>query len=101
GFATFGSFRPWPTYQYTIEHSIYVDASARGKGIASQLLQHLIVEAKAKGYRTLVAGIDASNEASIKLHQKFNFKHAGTLTNVGYKFDYWLDLAFYELDLKD
>ncbi|HCZ7839334.1 TPA: N-acetyltransferase [Staphylococcus aureus] len=101
GFATFGSFRPWPAYQYTIEHSIYVDASARGKGIASQLLQHLIVEAKAKGYSTLVAGIDASNEASIKLHQKFNFKHAGTLTNVGYKFDYWLDLAFYELDLKD
>ncbi|KAI67873.1 GNAT family N-acetyltransferase [Staphylococcus aureus] len=101
GFATFGSFRPWPAYQYTIEHSIYVDASARGKGIASQLLQHLIVEAKAKGYRTLVAGIDASNEASIKLHQKFNFKHASTLTNVGYKFDYWLDLAFYELDLKD
>ncbi|HHR7575350.1 TPA: N-acetyltransferase family protein [Staphylococcus aureus] len=101
GFATFGSFRPWPAYQYTIEHSIYVDASARGKGIASQLLQHLIVEAKAKGYRTLVAGIDASNEASIKLHQKFNFKHAGTLTNMGYKFDYWLDLAFYELDLKD
>ncbi len=101
GFATFGSFRPWPAYQYTIEHSIYVDASARGKGIASQLLQHLIVEAKAKGYRTLVAGIDASNEASIKLHQKFNFKHAGTLTNVSYKFDYWLDLAFYELDLKD
>lgn len=101
GFATFGSFRPWPAYQYTIEHSIYVDASARGKGIASQLLQHLIVEAKAKGYRTLVAGIDASNEASIKLHQKFNFKHAGTLTNAGYKFDYWLDLAFYELDLKD
>ncbi|HEN4133698.1 TPA: N-acetyltransferase [Staphylococcus aureus] len=101
GFATFGSFRPWSAYQYTIEHSIYVDASARGKGIASQLLQRLIVEAKAKGYRTLVAGIDASNEASIKLHQKFNFKHAGTLTNVGYKFDYWLDLAFYELDLKD
>ncbi|HDA6770029.1 TPA: N-acetyltransferase [Staphylococcus aureus] len=100
-FATFGSFRPWPAYLYTIEHSIYVDASARGKGIASQLLQRLIAEAKAKGYRTLVAGIDASNEASIKLHQKFNFKHAGTLTNVGFKFNRWLDLAFYELDLKD
>ncbi len=101
GFATFGSFRPWLAYQYTIEHSIYVDASARGKGIASQLLQRLIVEAKAKGYRTLVAGIDASNEASIKLHQKFAFKHAGTLTNVGFKFNQWLDLAFYELDLQD
>ncbi|HDD0959795.1 TPA: N-acetyltransferase family protein [Staphylococcus aureus] len=101
GFATFGSFRPWPAYLYTIEHSIYVDASARGKGIASQLLHHLIVEAKAKGYRALVAGIDASNKASIQLHQKFAFKHAGTLTNVGFKFNRWLDLAFYELDLQD
>ena len=88
GFATFGSFRPWPAYLYTIEHSIYVDASARGKGIA-------------RGYRALVAGIDASNKASIQLHQKFAFKHAGTLTNVGFKFNQWLDLAFYELDLQD
>ena len=96
-----GSFRPWPAYLYTIEHSIYVDASARGKGIASQLLQRLIAEAKAKGYRALVAGIDASNKASIQLHQKFAFKHAGTLTNVGFKFNQWLDLAFYELDLQD
>ncbi|HDI6914726.1 TPA: GNAT family N-acetyltransferase, partial [Staphylococcus aureus] len=61
----------------------------------------LIVEAKAKGYRALVAGIDASNKASIQLHQKFAFKHAGTLTNVGFKFNQWLDLAFYELDLQD
>ncbi len=48
-----------PIYNQT---SIYVDASARGKGIASQLLHHLIVNTKAKGYRALVAGIDASNK---------------------------------------
>uniref|UniRef100_UPI000A4417E0 GNAT family N-acetyltransferase n=1 Tax=Staphylococcus aureus TaxID=1280 RepID=UPI000A4417E0 len=86
--------RPWPAYLYTIEHSIYVDASARGKGIASQLLQHLIAEAKAKGYRALVAGIEASNKESIQLHQKFTFKHACTLTNVGFKFNKWLVLEF-------
>ena len=59
-----------------------------------QLLQHLIEDARSRNYRTIVAGIDASNDSSIKLHEKFNFKHSGTIQNVGYKFDRWLDLAF-------
>ena len=101
GFATYGQFRNWPAYLYSIEHSIYVDKSNRGKGIASQLLQHLIEDARSRNYRTIVAGIDASNDSSIKLHEKFNFKHAGTIQNVGYKFDRWLDLAFYQYNLHD
>lgn len=48
-----------------------------------------------------MAGIDASNEGSIKLHEKFGFTHAGTIKNVGYKFERWLDLAFYQYDLFD
>ena len=75
GFATYGQFRNWPAYLYSIEHLIYVDKSNQGKGIASQLLQHLIEDARTRNYRTIVAGIDASND-SIKLHEKFNFKHA-------------------------
>ena len=81
-FCTYGQFRNWPAYLYSIEHSIYVDKSNRGKGIASQLLQHLIEDARTRNYR-IVAGIDASNDSSIKLHEKFNFKH-GTIQNVGY-----------------
>ncbi|EHJ08152.1 GNAT family N-acetyltransferase [Staphylococcus simiae] len=99
GFATYGPFRNWPAYQYTVEHSIYVDPTAKGQGIASKLLQHLIQYATNAGYRMMIAGIDASNEASINLHHKFNFDYAGTLSHVGYKFDRWLDLAFYQLDL--
>ena len=99
GYATYGSFRDWPAYLYSIEHSIYVDPKYRGQGIASQLLTTLIQHAKDNNYRTIVAGIDASNEGSIQLHKKFNFTHAGTITNVGYKFERWLDLAFYQLDL--
>lgn len=99
GFATYGQFRNWPAYLYSIEHSIYVDKDYRGKGIASQLLSHLIEDAKQRNYRTIVAGIDASNEGSIKLHEKFGFTHAGTIKNVGYKFERWLDLAFYQYDL--
>lgn len=99
GFATYGQFRNWPAYLYSIEHSIYVNKDYRGRGVASHLLEHLIDDAKHRQYRTIVAGIDASNEASIKLHEKFNFKHAGTIENVGYKFERWLDLAFYQYDL--
>lgn len=99
GFATYGSFRDWPAYQYSIEHSIYVNKHHRGKGIASKLLAEIIQTARNNGYKTLVAGIDATNDYSIYLHKKFKFKHSGTIQNVGYKFDTWLDLAFYQLDL--
>jgi L-amino acid N-acyltransferase YncA len=101
GFATYGSFRDWPAYQYTIEHSIYVDKNYRGNGIAQKLLTELLTDVKAKGYKTIVAGIDATNDKSIHLHKKFNFTYSGTITNVGYKFDQWLDLAFYQLDLTE
>lgn len=100
GFATYGSFRDWPAYLYTIEHSIYVSPHFQGQGIASQLLDTLINYAKDHHYQTIVAGIDAHNAASIALHEKFGFTHAGTLSKVGYKFDQWLDLAFYQLQLK-
>ncbi|MBF7016229.1 GNAT family N-acetyltransferase [Staphylococcus durrellii] len=99
GFATYGSFRDWPAYQYTIEHSIYVAKAYRGNGIAQALLSELIKDTKDKGYKTIVAGIDATNDNSIHLHRKFNFTYSGTITDVGYKFNKWLDLAFYQLDL--
>lgn len=100
GFATYGTFREWPAYQYTIEHSIYVSTQYRRKGVASKLLMHLIEDAKKKGYQTIVAGIDASNKGSILLHERHGFVEAGVLRQVGYKFDRWLDLAFYQLQLK-
>ncbi|MBU0438412.1 N-acetyltransferase [Staphylococcus succinus] len=100
-FATYGSFRDWPAYQYSIEHSIYVNKHHRGKGIASLLLAEIIQTARDHGYKTLVAGIDATNDYSIYLHKKFKFTHSGTIHNVGYKFNKWLDLAFYQLDLSN
>ncbi|MEE1132048.1 MAG: N-acetyltransferase family protein [Caryophanon sp.] len=99
GFATFGHFRTWPAYKYSAEHSIYVDGRYRKKGIGSQLLRAIIDEASAREVKTLIGGIDAANEKSIALHKKFGFTHSGTITNAGYKFESWLDLAFYQLDL--
>jgi len=94
GFASYGSFRPWEGYKHTVEHSVYVDASARGKGVGRVLLAALIDHATAAGKHVMVAGIDASNAVSIRLHEAQGFVGVGTLTQVGRKFDRWLDLLF-------
>ncbi|GIO23816.1 GNAT family N-acetyltransferase [Oceanobacillus sp. J11TS1] len=100
GFATFGPFRDWPAFKYSIEHSIYVDKKYRKKGIASSLMKEIIAIARAREYMTMVAGIDAANEQSIAMHEKFGFIHAGTIKKAGFKFSQWRDLAFYQLKLK-
>ncbi|MDI2585806.1 GNAT family N-acetyltransferase [Psychrobacillus sp. NEAU-3TGS] len=99
GFATFGPFRPWPAYKYSIEHSIYVNKEYRKKGIGSSLLKEIISIAKEREYKTLIAGIDATNEKSIALHKNLGFVHSGTIEKAGFKFDRWLDLAFFQLEL--
>jgi phosphinothricin acetyltransferase len=99
GFATFGPFREWPAYKYTIEHSIYVHKDYRNHGIATKLMKEIIKIAEKSEYATLVAGIDAANEVSIKMHEKIGFKYSGTVTKAGFKFGKWLDLAFYQLNL--
>ncbi|MFJ8235714.1 GNAT family N-acetyltransferase [Ureibacillus sp. NPDC094379] len=99
GFATFGPFRAWPAYKYSIEHSIYVDKNYRKKGIGTALLKELIAIAKEREYMTLIAGIDAQNEKSIDMHKNFGFVYSGTIKKAGFKFNRWLDLAFYQLEL--
>lgn len=100
GFATFGSFRPWPAYKYTIEHSVYVRKDKRGKRIGTALLQELIKIANLQGYATMVAGIDSTNEGSKLMHEKLGFSHCGTIRKAGYKFGKWLDLSFYQYHLE-
>lgn len=94
GFASYGSFRAWMGYRFTVEHSVYVAEAARRQGIASALVSAVMDAARAQGLHTMVAGIDAANEGSIALHRKLGFENAGVLRQVGFKFDRWLDLAF-------
>ena len=100
GFGTFGIFRPWEAYRFCIEHSIYVDKNTRGKGVGKQLLSELITLANQRGFHTMIAGVDATNEASIRFHKKFGFREVGRFKEVGFKFDKWLDLLFLQLFLK-
>jgi phosphinothricin acetyltransferase len=100
GFATYGAFRAWPAYKYSVEHSVYVHRDHRRKGVARALLTHLIGSAEEQDLHVMVAGIDAANSASIALHEQLGFQYAGTIHHAGFKFGRWLDLVFYELRLQ-
>jgi phosphinothricin acetyltransferase len=101
GFASFADFRSWPGYRYTVEHSVHVRVDARGRGIGPALMRVLLDRAAALGKHMMVAGVDAENLASLRLHERLGFQRAGTLHQVGCKFGRWLDLAFLERRLDD
>ncbi|MEI8044903.1 MAG: N-acetyltransferase family protein, partial [Verrucomicrobiota bacterium] len=98
-FASYGSFRAWPAYKYSVEHSIYVDARFRRRGVGRRLLEALIAAAREQDYHALIGAIDAENQASLALHERLGFTHCGTIRQVGFKFGRWLDLSFYQLIL--
>ena len=97
GLSSIGPFRNWAGYKYTVENSVYVDAAQRGKGIGKLLMPPIIAAAKGLGMHAIVSGIDASNDASIRLHQSFGFVEVAHFNEVGFKFGRWLDLKFLQL----
>jgi L-amino acid N-acyltransferase YncA len=99
GLSSIGTFRAWAAYKYSVENSVYVAAEARGKGIAKLLIPPLIEAAKNLGMHTVIASIDASNEASLRLHKSFGFEEVAHFKEVGWKFGRWLDLKFLQLIL--
>lgn len=99
GFSSIGPFRAWAAYKFTVENSVYVAADQRGRGIGRLLLMPLVAAARELHLHTIVAGIDAGNEASLKLHQSFGFEEVAHFRQVGYKFGRWLDLKFLQLIL--
>lgn len=103
GFASYGQFRTWPAYKYSVEHSLYVAAGQRGRGIGKALLAGIIEQARRQQYHNVIGGIDAENATSIALHERFGFERCGLVRHAGFKFGRWLDLAFYQklLDTPD
>ena len=99
GYGSYGPFRPWPAYLHSVENSLYVAPERRGQGIGSLLLPALIRRAADRGLHTMIAGIDATNQASLRLHAKFGFERLAQFREVGWKFERWLDLAFLQLML--
>ncbi|MCS4276638.1 phosphinothricin acetyltransferase [Mycetocola sp. BIGb0189] len=94
---------PWSdksAFRYTVEHSIYLDPAAAGQGLGSLLLGALLDASAAAGLRQMIAVItDEGTEASLALHRRFGFTDAGALARVGYKFDRWVGVRFFQREI--
>ena len=99
GFGTFGEFRAPPCYQHSVEHSVHVRADCRGLGLGRKLVIELMSLAAAMHKHVMIAGIDADNEVSIKLHESLGFINVAHFHEVGFKFGRWLDLVFLQCRL--
>jgi L-amino acid N-acyltransferase YncA len=99
GYASFGDFRAFDGYRLTVEHSVYVRADARGRGLGRTLLSALVERARDLGKHAMIGAIEAGNAPSIRLHQELGFVQVGLMPQVGMKFGRWLDLALLQLTL--
>ena len=85
GYAYAGAYRPRPAYRFTVENSVYLQPSIHRRGVGLQLLQRLIAECEARGYRQMIAVIgDSANAGSIGVHTKCGFQMIGTHPDVGF-----------------
>jgi phosphinothricin acetyltransferase len=92
GYAYVGPYRPRPAYRFTVENSVYLRPAIHRRGIGLQLLQRLITECEARGFRQMIAVIgDSANAASVGVHSRCGFQMIGTHPDVGFKFGRWLD----------
>ena len=92
GYAYAGAYRPRPAYRFTVENSVYLQPAIHRRGIGRQLLQRLIAECEARGFRQMIAVIgDSANAGSIGVHAKCGFEMIGTHPSAGRKFGRWLD----------
>ena len=99
GYAYGSRFRPKPAYNYTVESTVYVKYGEHGKQIGTKLYEALLSQLKAKGFHMVLGGITLPNDPSVRLHEKFGFKKVAHFKEIGFKFETWLDVGFWQLNL--
>ncbi len=99
GYAYAVPFRKRPAYRHVVKHSIYVHPEHLRSGIGRLLLPALIDACAAAGYRQMIGYIDATNQASIQLHESFGFRRVGYLPSIGFKFGQWTDSVMMQRSL--
>lgn len=97
GFGSLSPYRPRPAYATTVEDSVYVAVSARGRGIGRGLLAELVKLGRDHGFHSIVARVVGHNEVSIGLHRACGFAEVGVEREVGRKFNRWLDVVVMQL----
>lgn len=101
GYAYGAQWKVRSAYRYSAETTIYLSQSAHGKGIGTQLYQSLLDKIKDKGIHIAVACLALPNPGSEALHKKLNFQFCGAIKEAGLKFDTWVDVGYFQLQLND
>ncbi|MFF4957297.1 GNAT family N-acetyltransferase [Streptomyces sp. NPDC001222] len=99
GYATSSAFRAKPAYATSVEMTVYLAAHATGRGVGARLYEALFAALAGEDLHRAYAGIAQPNEASVRLHERFGFRHVGTYREVGRKFGRYWDVAWYEKEL--
>jgi L-amino acid N-acyltransferase YncA len=93
---------PWKAraaYRHSAESSIYLAPNATGQGFGTLLYKGLIAELRKTELHCVIGGAALPNPASASLHEKLGFQKVAEFRQVGYKFDRWIDVAYWELIL--
>lgn len=101
GYAYANSWNTRSAYYKTAEVSVYLKPNIVNKGIGTSLYKKLINELKEQNYHVVIGGISLPNEASVRLHEKFGFEKVAHFKEVGYKFNKWVDVGYWQLTLND
>ena len=97
GYAYGSKFRPKPAYNNTVESTVYLKHGYQGKQIGSKLYEELLYLLKQKNTHVVLGVLTLPNQASVKLHEKFNFEKVAHLKDAGLKFGEWQDVGFWQL----
>ncbi len=99
GYAYAGKWKSRCAYRYSVESTVYLDKDATGRGIGTQLYTALIADLKKRGIHGIIGGVALPNAASVALHEKLGFQKIGEFKEVGWKFNQWIDVGYWELIL--
>ncbi len=99
GYAYTGSFRARAAYDHSTELSVYLDHTKTGQGFGVMLYQAMIDRCRELGFKELIGGVALPNETSVKLHERLGFQKIGVFPRVGFKFDRYIDVGFWQLSL--
>ncbi len=99
GYAYAARFRPREAYRFAVETTVYLRPGAEGMGLGRRLCAPLIAILEAQGFSQAIAAIALPNQASVRLHERLGFSHAGTYGRVGYKMGRWWDVGLWQRPL--
>lgn len=96
GYAYAGRWHDRSAYRYSVETTIYLDSGHVGKHIGSGLYSALLQQLEERGMHVAIGGIALPNPGSVALHEKLGFRKVAHYAEVGFKFNRWIDVGYWQ-----